>query len=92
MHNLQLITVDDNTCITANGKPVTNVGTDNICRVMIIHFAQKNFGPHMIINNRSVWLCMVVYHMTTNFGEKLPYSLKFSRTKIFVDFVVLKHP
>ena len=25
-------------------------------------------------------------------GINIPYSLKFSRTKIFVDFVVLKHP
>ena len=45
MHNLQLITLDNNTCITANGKPVTNVGADNICRVMIIHFAQKILAP-----------------------------------------------
>ena len=45
MHDLQLITVDDNTCITANGKLITNVGTDNICRVTIIHFAQKLFWP-----------------------------------------------
>ena len=26
MHDLQLITVDNNTCITANGKQITNVG------------------------------------------------------------------
>ena len=29
MHDLQLITVDDNTCITANGKLTTNIGADN---------------------------------------------------------------
>ena len=46
MHDLQLITVDDNTCITANGKLITNVGADNIYRVTIIHFAQKVFSPH----------------------------------------------
>ena len=45
MHDLQLITVDDNACITANRKPITNVDTDNICWVTIIHFAQKFFGP-----------------------------------------------
>ena len=45
MHDLQLITVDDNTCITAIGKLVTNVGANNICVATIIHFAQKIFGP-----------------------------------------------
>ena len=45
MHYLQLITVDDNTCITANGKPITNVGADNICWVTIIHFTQKFLAP-----------------------------------------------
>ena len=39
MHDLQLITVDDNTCITAKRKPITNVGAYNICWVTII-------GPH----------------------------------------------
>ena len=48
MHDLQLnelITVDDNTCITVNRKPITNVDADNTCRVTIIHFAQNFFGP-----------------------------------------------
>ena len=38
--DLQLITVVI-TCITANGKPITNVGADNICQVTIIHFAHQ---------------------------------------------------
>ena len=45
MHDLQLITIDDKTCITVNGKPITNVDADNICQGMIIHFAQKVFLP-----------------------------------------------
>ena len=39
MHDLQLITVDNNTCITANRKSITNVSADNRCQVMIIYFA-----------------------------------------------------
>ena len=46
MYDLQLITVDDNTCITANKTPITNVGANDIYQVKIIHFAQKIFGPH----------------------------------------------
>ena len=45
MHDLQLITVDDNTCITANGKLITNVGAENICLVTMTHFVDKNFWP-----------------------------------------------
>ena len=45
MHDLQLIIVDDNTCIKANGKLITNVSANNICRVTIIHFAPKIFWP-----------------------------------------------
>ena len=45
MHDLQLITVDDNTCITANGKLINNVGADNVCRVMIIFRAKKFLAP-----------------------------------------------
>ena len=37
MHDLQLITVDNNTCIRANKKPITNVGANNIYQVKIIH-------------------------------------------------------
>ena len=33
-----------------------------------------------------------VEDMELNRKVDIPYSLKFSRTKIFVDFVVLKHP
>ena len=45
MHDLRLITFDDNTCITANRKPITNVGADNMCQVMIIHFVQNFLAP-----------------------------------------------
>ena len=64
MHDLQLITVDDNTCITANGKLITNGGADNICRVTIIHFVHKICWPPSVISNRHVWLCVVVYART----------------------------
>ena len=37
MYNVQLIAVDSNTFITANGKLITNFGANNICWVTIIH-------------------------------------------------------
>ena len=47
MLDLQLITVDDSTCITANGKPITNVGVDNMYMSGDDNtFRTKNFGPY----------------------------------------------
>ena len=45
MHDLQLITVNNNTCTSANGKVITIVGADNICQVAIIHFMQTFLAP-----------------------------------------------
>ena len=45
MHDLQLINVDYNTCITANEKPIDNIGSNNIGWVTIIHFVQRYFYP-----------------------------------------------
>ena len=43
MHDLQLITVDDNTCITTKGKPITNVGANNIMSGDDNTFCTKKF-------------------------------------------------
>ena len=41
-----------------------NTGTDYIYYLMIIHFAQKLFRKHYLINNYRVWLHIAAYAQT----------------------------